>query len=143
MVSILWSGRVLSLFLTQNCVKIYRTNFIPRAESQNSTSTVHGLTEFGKVKFSVFCFKFTNLTIYSTYFVKDVVLEMNRLGMMVDLAHVSKQVMLDVLKISEAPVIFSHSSAANLTNIPRNVDDEVLLLLVREGKVANNLIENE
>lgn len=56
---------------------------------------------------------------------------MNRLGMIVDIAHVSKQTMIDALDTSEAPVIFSHSSAANITNITRNVDDEILLKLVR------------
>ncbi len=56
---------------------------------------------------------------------------MNRLGMMVDLSHVSKQTMLDVFNTTTVPVIFSHSSAADLTNIPRNVDNEILLELVR------------
>ena len=51
---------------------------------------------------------------------------MNRLGMMVDLAHVSVDTMRDVLEVSEAPVFFSHSSAWSLCNHPRNVPDDIL-----------------
>lgn len=49
----------------------------------------------------------------------------------VDLSHVSKDVMLDALNVSLAPVIFSHSSAKGVYNVTRNADDEVLLKLVR------------
>lgn len=56
--------------------------------------------------------------------------EMNRLGMMVDLSHVSRQTMLDALKESKAPVIFSHSSSYSICNNTRNPMDDVLLKLV-------------
>lgn len=55
---------------------------------------------------------------------------MNRLGMMVDLAHVSKSVMLDAIEVSEAPVIYSHSSSYTQYASTRNVQDDVLLKLV-------------
>lgn len=55
---------------------------------------------------------------------------MNRLGMLVDISHVSKTVMLEAIEVSRSPVIFSHSSSRAVYNHPRNADDEVLLKLV-------------
>ena len=89
-------------------------NNVSWADSATDTPVLGGLNEFGE----------------------QVVREMNRIGMLVDLSHVSADTMRHALRVTSAPVIFSHSSARAICDVPRNAPDDVLETLARNDGVC-------
>ncbi|MGH3320216.1 MAG: dipeptidase [Streptosporangiaceae bacterium] len=87
---------------------------VPWADSATDEAKHDGLTSFGE----------------------EIVREMNRLGMLADCSHVAPATMADALRVSEAPVIFSHSSCRALSDHPRDIPDEILRRLPANGGVA-------
>jgi len=83
------------------------------ADSSSDAPKNNGLTDFGK----------------------QVIREMNRLGVMVDVSHASDKTFYDALEVSQAPMIASHSSLRSLTNVPRNMTDEMVQALAKKGGV--------
>ena len=66
---------------------------------------------------------------------KEVVHEMNRIGMMVDISHTADKTFWDALETSQAPIIASHSSCRAIANVPRNMTDEMIKALAQKGGV--------
>jgi membrane dipeptidase len=66
---------------------------------------------------------------------KDIVREMNRLGVMVDISHVADKTFYDALETSQAPLIASHSACRAVTDVPRNLTDEMIKALAQKGGV--------
>ena len=90
---------------------------IPRPELGDDEAEHGGLSEFGR----------------------EVIAEMNRLGMLIDVSHVSKDTMLQAAELSAAPIIASHSSTKALADVPRNLDDEQLVALAANGGVMQTV----
>jgi len=67
---------------------------------------------------------------------KDIIREMNGLGMMVDISHVADKTFYDALEVSQAPLIASHSAARALTDVPRNMTDDMIRALAKKGGVV-------
>ena len=87
---------------------------LPWIDAAAETPVVHGLSPLGE----------------------DILREMNRLGMLIDLSHVSPEGMAAALRVSKAPVIFSHSNAKAMSNVGRNVPDEILAQMPKNGGVV-------
>lgn len=85
------------------------------ADANRDPKRHHGLNDFGR----------------------EVVREMNRLGMLVDISHVSDETMSDVLDVSKAPIIASHSSARALSDVSRNIPDDILRRIAKNGGVVH------
>jgi len=91
------------------------TNHTPWADTSSKPPEHNGLTDFGK----------------------QVVREMNRLGMMVDISHVSDKTFYDALETSTAPIIASHSSCRSIADVPRNMTDDMLRAIAAKGGVVH------
>jgi membrane dipeptidase len=91
------------------------TEHTPWADTSSQPPAHNGLTDFGR----------------------QVVREMNRLGMMVDISHVSDKTFYDAVETSAAPVIASHSSCRALADVPRNMTDDMLRALAKNGGVVH------
>ena len=102
------------------CVTLTHNAATEWADSSNDTPRHRGLTDFGK----------------------EVVREMNRIGMLVDVSHVSDATFYDVLKAARAPVIASHSCCRAICKVPRNLDDEMIRALAASGGVIHITFHN-
>jgi len=91
------------------------TNHTPWADTSTKPPEHNGLTDFGR----------------------QVVREMNRLGMMVDISHVSDKTFYDALETSSAPIIASHSSCRSIADVPRNMTDDMLRAIAAKGGVVH------
>ncbi|KAL3831964.1 hypothetical protein ACJMK2_023652 [Sinanodonta woodiana] len=99
--------------VTHSCNTPWADNWLVDEPGYNGT-VLNGITEFGK----------------------KIILEMNRIGMLLDLSHVSKKTMIDVLSITKSPVIYSHSSAFTICPHHRNVQNDVLQMTKENGGVV-------